>query len=275
MKRSISIIVLLILAGMGAAQESGDEWYAKRHEGTKNGMAQKGAIEKAVQAYENELKADSASLVKRAALMKALYFLGRYTGATVQEQKAVCGRGKAVGEVGKAQILQKTGLKNFDRPEQAVANLKDLPGAAEFFFWDGALIGQWALAYGKMAAAREGAARVILNSGMIASLLDEKMEDAGGHRVVGRLHHQTPSIPFITGWASNKEAMKHLARAVELGLANPMNYWFYGEVLMDEGKKAEARAVLEKGAALPVRPEKLTEDTDSLDNIRELLAKLK
>lgn len=275
MKRSLSILFLLILAAAGAAQDTGDDWYALRHEGMKNGLALRAAVEKAVQAYESELHADPASLVRRAALMKALYFLGRYTGASMGEQKTICGKGKTLGEVGKTQLLQKTGLKNFDKPEQAVAKLKDIPGAAEFFFWDGALIGQWALAYGKMAAAREGAAKVILNSGTLASLLDEKMEDAGGHRVVGRLHHQTPSIPFITGWASNKEAMKHLSKAVESGPANPMNYWFYGEVLMDEGKKAEARSVLKRGSALPIRPDKLTEDTDSLGNIRKLLAKLK
>jgi tetratricopeptide (TPR) repeat protein len=275
MKRSLPILFLLVLAAAGAAQESGDAVFAGRHAGMKNGIASRAAIEKAVQTYENELKGDPASLVRRAAVMKALYFLGRYTGASTGEQKAVCGKGKVLGEAGKTQILQKTGLSNFDKPEQAVAKLKDLPGAAEFFFWDGALIGQWALAYGKMAAAREGAAKVILNAGTITYLLDERMEDAGGHRVVGRLHHQTPRIPFITGWASNKEAMKHLAKAVELGPSNPMNYWFYGEVLMDEGKKAEAKTVLEKGAALPIRPEKLTEDTDSQNNIRLLLAKLK
>jgi hypothetical protein len=274
MKRLLSVLCILTSA-LAMTQTGGDERWAGRHEGMKDGVAPKAAVEGAVQAFETELKGDPSSLVRRAALMKALYFLGRYTGAGVEEQKTVCGRGKTLGEAGKAQILQKTGLKNFDKPEQAVEKLEGLPGAAEFFFWDGALVGQWALAYGKMAAAREGAARTILNSGTIVILLDEKMEDAGGHRVVGRLHHQTPSIPFITGWASNKEALKHLARAVELGPANPMNYWFYGDVLWDEGKKAEARTVLEKGAALPIRPEKLTEDTDSIDNIRKLLAKFK
>jgi tetratricopeptide (TPR) repeat protein len=267
--------LFLWFAAPAMVQESGDAWYARRHEGMQNGIAPKAAIEKAVQAYTVELKTDPSSLMKRAALMEALYFMGRYTGASVAEQKTICGKGKAIGETGKAQIFQQTGLKNFDKPESAAAKLKDTPGATAFFFWDGALIGQWALAYGKMAAAREGAARAILDSGTITLLLDEKAEDAGGHRVVGRLHHQTPSIPFITGWASNKEAMKHLARAVELGPANPMNYWFYGDVLMDEGRKAEAKAVLEKGAALPPRPEKLTEDTDSIANIRNLLAKLK
>jgi len=267
--------LFLLLAVPAMAQESGDAWFAGRHEGMKDGIAPKAPVEKAVLAYEAELNADPSSLIKRAALMKALYFMGRYTGATVAEQKTICAKGKGIGETGKAQILQRTGLKNFDKPESAAIKLKELPGAMEFFFWDGALIGQWALAYGKMAAAREGAARAILNSGTIALLLDEQADDAGGHRVVGRLHHQTPSIPFVTGWASNKEALKHLARAVELGPASPMNYWFYGDVLMDEGRKAEAKAVLEKGAAIPPRPDKLTEDTDSIINIRNLLAKLK
>jgi tetratricopeptide (TPR) repeat protein len=274
MKVCLSCLFLL-LAAPAFVQESGDAWFARRHEGMKDGVAPRAAAEKAVQAYEAELNADPASLLKRASLMKALYFLGRYTGATAAEQKTICGKGKTVGETGKTQILKQTGLKNFDKPESAAAKVGDIPGALEFFFWDGALTGQWALAYGKMAAAKEGAARAILDSGTIALLLDEQAEDAVGHRVVGRLHHQTPSIPFVTGWASNKEALKHLARAVELGPANPMNYWFYGDVLMAEGRKAEAKAVLEKGAALPPRPEKLTEDTDSIVNIRNLLAKLK
>ena len=54
-----------------------------------------------------------------------------------------------------------------------------------------------------------------------------------------------------------------------------MNWWFYGELLQDEGKKAEAKAAFEKGLSLTPRPEKLTEDTDSQDNIRKLLAGIK
>lgn len=267
--------LLLLAAVVLPAQETGDELFALRHEGMKDGVAPAAAADRAITAYENELKADPSSLVKRAALLRAIYFRARYTGAADAEQKNICSRGKAVGEGGKAALLKQAGLKDFDKPAAVAPKIKDIPGAAALLFWDSALWGQWALAYGKMAAARQGAASTIRDEAATGILLDGAFEDAGPHRVLGRLHHQTPSIPFITGWASNKVAMKELKAAVEKGPASPMNWWFYGELLMDEGMKAEARAAFEKGLALEPRPEKLTEDTDSQANIRKLLAGLK
>lgn len=270
MTRILAALFLLIAVVL-PAQESADALFALRHEGMKDGVAPATPVDKAITAYETELKAEPGSIEKRAALLRALYFRARFTGATVDQQKAFCARGKAAGENGKAALLKQAGLKDFDKPETAALKLKDVPGAAALLFWDSALWGQWALAYGKMAAAREGAASTIRDEAATAILLDASLEDAGPLRVLGRLHHQTPSIPFITGWASNKEALKHLKAAVEKGAASPMNWWFYGELLLDEGKKDEAKAAFEKGLALEPRPEKLTEDTDSQINIRKLL----
>lgn len=274
MPRSLAALILLLAAAL-PAQEGGDALFARRHDGMKDGVAPPAAVDRAVAAYEAELKADPASLEKRAALLRALYFRARYTGASVAEQKGLCARGKAAGENGKAALLKQAGLKNFGKPEAAARQFKDIPGAAALLFWDSALWGQWALAYGKMAAAREGAASTIRDEAATAILLDENFEDAGPRRVLGRLHHQTPSIPFITGWASNKEALKHLKAAVEKGAGNPMNWWFYGELLLDEGRKAEAKAAFEQGLALEPRADKLTEDADSQANIRALLASIR
>ena len=271
MIRILAALFLLISAVL-PAQENGDALFALRHEGMKDGVAPAAAVDRAIAAYEAELKTNPASLEKRTALLRAIYFRARYTGASVAEQKTLCSRGKAAGENGKAALLKQAGLKDFDKPETAAQKLRDIPGAAALLFWDSALWGQWALAYGKMAAAREGAASTIRDEAATAILLDEAFEDAGPRRVLGRLHHQTPSIPFITGWASNKEALKQLKVAVEKGADNPMNWWFYGELLQDEGKKAEAKAAFERGLALIPRPEKLTEDTDSQANIRKLMA---
>jgi len=274
MTRSLTAL-FIVFAALLPAQESADALFALRHEGMKDGVAPAAAADKAIAAYEAELKADPASLEKRTALLRALYFRARYTGASVDQQKAFCSRGKAAGENGKAALLKQTGLKDFDKPEAAAQKLKAVPAAAALLFWDSALWGQWALAYGKMAAVREGAAATIRDEAATAILLDPSLEDGGPHRVLGRLHHQTPSVPFLTGWASNKEALKQLKAAVEKGQGNPMNWWFYGELLLDEGQKAEARAAFEKGLALTPRPEKLTEDTDSQGNIRKLLAGMK
>ncbi len=274
MIRILSVMMLLAAFTL-PAQESADALFALRQEGMQDGVAPPAPVDRAIAAYEAELKDDPASLEKRAALLRAIYFRSRYTGASIADQKSICARGKAVGEAGKAALLKQAGLKDFDKPEAAAAKLKEVPGAPALLFWDSALWGQWALAYGKMAAARQGAASTIRDEAATAILLDPAIEDAGPYRVLGRLHHQTPSIPFITGWASNKEALKHLKTAVEKGPDNPMNWWFYGELLLDEKKPAEARAAFEKGLALEPRPEKLTEDADSQANIRRLMAGIK
>ena len=198
MTRSLTAL-LVLLAALLPAQESADALFALRHEGMKDGVAPAAAVDKAIAAYEAELKAAPGSLEKRTALLRALYFRARYTGATVDEQKAICARGKTVGEIGKAEILKQTGLKNFSKPE-AVAHLKDTPGAAALLFWDSALMGQWALAYGKMAAAREGAAATIRDEAATAILLD----DVHGGRAVptawwGACTTRPPASPSSRG----------------------------------------------------------------------------
>ena len=48
--------------------------------------------------------------------------------------------------------------------------------------------GEWALAYGKMAAVRQGAADRIRSEATIAMLINPKMDGGGPQRVLGRLH---------------------------------------------------------------------------------------
>ena len=44
-------------------------------------------------------------------------------------------------------------------------------------------------------------------------------------RVLGRLHDQTPRIPFITGWASSKEAVRFLERVAEASIRRTRSPW--------------------------------------------------
>jgi hypothetical protein len=96
-------------------------------------------------------------------------------------------------------------------PKKRVAYaVRAISGAGEVFFLDSVNWGEWALAYGKIAAVREGAADRIRREATIAMLVDSKIEGGGPQRVLGRLHDQTPHIPFITGWASSEEAVRFL-----------------------------------------------------------------
>ena len=60
--------------------------------------------------------------------------------------------------------LQSKGIKALDKAtNEAVAKAaKGLPNAGETFYWDSVAWGEWAVAYGKMAAVRQGAADRIL-----------------------------------------------------------------------------------------------------------------
>ena len=54
--------------------------------------------------------------------------------------------------------------------------------------------------------------------------LDERYEDAGGHRILGRLHTLAPKVPFVTGWVDHGKAVSELRRAVALGPDNLDNH---------------------------------------------------
>src|SRR5258706_14250159 len=78
------------------------------------------------------------------------------------------------------------------------------------FFWASVDWGKWALAFGKSAAVKQGAAAKIRDYAAAVILMDPAFEEAGGYRVLGRLHHQTPAEPFFTGWASRADALGNL-----------------------------------------------------------------
>jgi len=90
--------------------------------------------------------------------------------------------------------------------------------------------------------------------------------------VLGRLHHQTPSIPFVTGWASRAEALKNLRAAVDVAPRNFVNRLYLAEALHDyeKDRRAEARKMLESlvadtpSAALAVEDARAQEDARAL-----------
>ncbi len=59
--------------------------------------------------------------------------------------------------------------------------------------------------------------------------LDEKYENAGAHRALGRMYHKLPGFPISFG--SNQKALAHLKRAHELFPRDVITRAFYAEVL--------------------------------------------
>lgn len=105
--------------------------------------------------------------------------------------------------------------------------------------------------------------------------LDERYEDAGGHRVLGRLHTLAPKVPFFTGWVDRGKAVSELRRAVALGPDNLDNHVFLAEALFEHqpAKAGEAREILRRVLARQPVPELAVEQARSLADARALLAK--
>ena len=83
--------------------------------------------------------------------------------------------------------------------------------------------------------------------------LDERYENAGAHRALGRMYHKLPGFPISFG--SNQKALMHLKRAHALFPEDVITRAFYAEVLYDEGKKEEARKHADFVLATPIADE--------------------
>lgn len=184
--------------------------------------------------------------------MRALYFKGEHTTRVPDEQKRIFEEGKKAGEealtVIRKRVSSVTGRPaDKDGPVALAPAAKTIPGAAATFLWTGINWGKWALVFGKTAAARQGAAAKIRDDAEAVILIDPGFEEGAGYRLLGRVHHQTPSIPFITGWASRSLALRNLRIAVEKGPGHFYNRLYWAEVLHDyePSRRDEAKKILE------------------------------
>ena len=179
-------------------------------------------------------------------LCRALFFLGEYALVDKAERKAALREAREAGE-------------------RAVALAGDDADRLPAHVWASYAWGQWALLEGKLAAVRQGAAAKIRDHATEARKLDPRYDGAAGDRVLGRLHHQTPSVPFLTGWASKDLALEHLRRAVELAPDSLVNRQYLGEALwdIDRKRRAEAIALLQGVVAAVPAPALLVEEPSS------------
>jgi tetratricopeptide (TPR) repeat protein len=107
-------------------------------------------------------------------------------------------------------------------------------------------------------------------------VLDETYDQAGAHRVLGRIYFKAPSWPISVG--DKKKSLRHLETAVRLAPNHSTNHLYLAETLLDQGKKAQARPELEK--VLPdgqngLHPQALKEDRQEARRLLEEMKKEK
>jgi tetratricopeptide (TPR) repeat protein len=277
---AIFVIALATSAGASAQIAEGDQHWAARAEGHQSGHAKPAQIDAAIAAYQRAVAQNPNDLEARWKLLRAIRFKGAYVATSNDEKRQIYAAAKKAGEETLALVdkqLAAKGMKSVSKAtEKEVADAaKSIPGADEVFFWDSVNWGEWALAYGKMAAAREGAADRIRREATIAMLIDPKLEGGGPSRVLGRLHDQTPRIPFITGWASNREAQRFLNESLKIDPTNKITIVFIAEAMVNGNSDTKPQAVqsLKQILNTPNDPNYEVEQAAAQDDARALLKK--
>ncbi|HEX7528103.1 MAG TPA: hypothetical protein VF425_03265, partial [Thermoanaerobaculia bacterium] len=224
------------------------------------------------------LAAEPSSLEARWRLMRALYFKGEYTTDDAVLKRGIFFDGRTVAEESLGIFRREAGReahRDFAKatPVELVPDVKANAAAAPAFLWAAADWGKWALVFGKTAAVKQGAAAKIRDYAQAVILLDPAYDGGGGYRVLGRLHHQTPAVPFFTGWASRSEALKNLRLAVATGPRNLVGRQFLAEAMWDyePAHRGEARALLQKIVAEKPDPDFLVEDRKTQEEAEQLL----
>jgi tetratricopeptide (TPR) repeat protein len=281
MKRAMATLLGILVATAATAQvPDGDQHWNARAEGSQNGRAKADQINAAIAAYQKAVTADPNDLDPRWKLLRALRFKGAYVAATNDEKKQIYAQAKRSGDEAMKVLDKRLAAKGINSPskaseKQVAEAAKTISGAPEIFLWDSINWGEWALAYGKFAAAREGAADRIRREATIANLVDPKLEGGSPSRVLGRLHDQTPRIPFLTGWASSRDAVRFLNDSLKIDPANKITIVFLAEAMVNNNSDARPQAVqmLKNAVATPIDTNYVVEQTAALNDAKNLLRK--
>lgn len=196
--------------------------------------------------------------------------------ADPEARRSLFARGRELAEEGLDLLARPAGGREIlDRmaPEERAKALAVVPEAPALYFWAAVHWGLWGENVGKFTAARQGVGSKIRDYAETVIALDETYEEAGGHRILGRLHTEAPKIPFITGWVDREVAVSELRRAVELAPRNALNRLYLAEALIRfrPRAKAEARRILRDLAKGDPDPCWLVEESQVRVQARELL----
>lgn len=250
-------------AGMAGA---GDAHYLRRADGRQGDVADPREIDAALTAYDGALRKDRSDADSRWKYLRATYFKAEYTGLAPDQKAALYERAMPVAE--EAVALQRRraadkvgGNPSGLEPSQIGRALTGDVTAGETFFWNAVNWGQWSLVHGKMAAVRQGVAGKIRDSARATIAIDPKLEDAGGQRVLGRLHAVAPKVIFFTGWIDRDESVRLLRQAVEIAPGNLVNRLYLAEAVHEFTEdKAAAVDLLKSVLAATPHPDHLIED---------------
>lgn len=256
---------------------AGDEAWRQRATGHQGPRAAAEPIQAAIDAYNEALTAEPGNLEARWKLLRGLYFKGEFVIDDKDARLELFEKGREIADAGRIQIEEQYGMPEDSlemKPEEVAAAIGDDSLAAEIYFWSSTHWGLWGRYRGKIAAARQGVATKIRKFAEIVILLDETIENAGGHRVLGRLNAEAPKIPWVTGWINRDRAVSELRRALEIAPQDLLTHLFLAEALLEfrPQKKQEALEILSVIVESEPSPQWLVEETKTIEDAKVVLA---
>lgn len=227
---------------------AGDLQWENRGAGNDGARANPAEIEAAIAAYQVAIRENARDLEPRWKLVRALRFKAAYVARDSAAKRDILADARdasseAVRLIERA--IASKGVKSFEHAsDETIAKAaKVIPEAAAVFYWDAVAWGEWGVAYGKLAAVRQGAAERVRKSSTVAMLIDPDFDGGGGARVLGRLHNQTPRVPFLTGWASDKLAVRYLRESLSRDPSNKLTKVFLAEAMVANDSSTKPQAV--------------------------------
>lgn len=275
---ALTAVPLLATNSLKELVARGDAAWAHRSDGHQGFRAASEPIEAAIAAYSEALEQSPESLETRWKLLRALYFKGEFVLDDTDARLELFATGREIADTGRKQIERLYGLPEdpLDMKPEAVAESigGDDDDATRIFFWSSTHWGLWGRYRGKFAAARQGVATKIRKFAETVIQLNPTIENAGGHRVLGRLHAEAPKIPFITGWIDHDRAITELQRALEIAPHDLLTQVFLAEALLEyrPERRREAIDILESVIVSEPNPEWLVEELKAIEDARSVLA---
>ncbi len=251
---------------LAAQGKEGDAHYLRRAEGRQGDEASPAEIDASLEAYSAALKKNRSDVEDRWKYLRSTYFKAEYTGLSDAQKAALYERAMPIADEAIALERDAAGRKSGRNPRalepaELGGVLAGDEAAGETFFWSSVMWGQWALVHGKLQSARQGVAAKIRDESRTTIAIDPKLEDAGGYRVLGRLHCVSPKILFVTGWVDREAGVGFLRKAVEIAPDNFVNLFFLAEGLREHtDRRDEAVEILRRVVAMTPRPDHLIED---------------
>ncbi|CAJ1893470.1 MULTISPECIES: tetratricopeptide repeat protein [Aeromonas] len=181
--------------------------------------------------------------------------------APIQQQWAVC-------QYQQSGNAKESCLETLSTQAEA-ASAKE-PFRTDLLIWSAIVKSTWAGAKGGLGAlglVKEAKAKLEL-----AIKQDPKALDGSAYTSLGSLYYQVPGWPV--GFGDDEKAEQLLKQALAINPTGIDPNFFYGDFLLDQGRKAEAKTYLDKAMAAPARPGREVADEGRKMEIRERLAKL-